>query len=75
MNIDKRLEEARITSWADYWADSKATSWAAYRASSWAACRVASEAASETAYWASRYEECSYEVQVEILKYLLDNEK
>jgi hypothetical protein len=77
MNIDERLEEARRDSGAAYWKASWAASEKASRAASWAAHQASSGGASWSAcrasYWASRYEDCSYKVQVEILKGLLDD--
>jgi hypothetical protein len=52
MNIDKRLREARRDSWVASEVASEAGSWTTSGAAS----------------WASQYEECTYEVQVEILK-------
>jgi hypothetical protein len=71
MNIDKRLDEAR----GHRWEASKTAFWAAFLEASepvfWAAFLEASEAAS----WTSRYKDCSYEVQIEILKGLLDEHR
>ena len=64
MNIDKRLEEAR----GHRWEASKTAFWAAFLEAS----KTAFWAAYWAAYWVSRYEDCSYEVQIEILKGLLD---
>jgi phosphopantetheinyl transferase (holo-ACP synthase) len=68
MNIDKRLEEARRDSWVDSRADSRAASQAAF----WATSEAASRVACGVIYWAFRYKECSYEIQIEILKGLLN---
>jgi hypothetical protein len=73
MSIDERLKEAREASEAASWEASRAVSGVAYWAASEAASREASWVAFETSYWASRYKECSYEIQVAILRGLLND--
>jgi hypothetical protein len=88
MSIDERLRKAsREAYWAfseavsreAYWAFSEAvswtTSWQAYQAAFWSASRETSWAASRVAYGASRCEVCSYEIQVDILKGLLNEHR
>ena len=73
MSIDKRLEEARGHCWEASKTASWEVYWAAYGAAHGASSGEASLTAYQAAYWVSRYEDCSYEVQIEILKGLLDD--
>jgi hypothetical protein len=79
MNIDERLKEARIGSRAASRVASRAASRVASRVAYWVASEVAylvaSEAAYQAAYGASQYEEGSYEVQIDILKGLLNEHR